>query len=118
MNGLLRLLVMLRLLVTGTSLSCAAGSYCNPFSSSCKNNICTVTCNGCSDCSAGTFSSQNSSSSCTACPPGSFSSTNKATACLNCSAGTYSFNSSSTRCSNCPFGFYNPDQGVSTCQGC
>ena len=70
---------------------------------------------GKSQCLAGTYAPQGSSS-CTQCPAGTYSSSNGASACSNCGAGKYSTGGASV-CTNCANGKWTDSQTASSCTG-
>lgn len=92
----------------------------------------------CTECAAGTFSSEQGASVCTSCPAGFFSSGIGATICTACPAGCiFSFcllfmsfylsyltyeavaeSQGSSTCTQCPAGFYAPTEGSSKCLPC
>jgi len=92
--------------------ACPSGTFSTQGSSACSN------------CTAGTYATNSSSSACTTCLPGKFSTAigaSNATVCADCARGTYSQVQGSTRCTNCTLGTYSDLLGSpsnSTCAMC
>ncbi|KAJ3431186.1 cell surface glycoprotein (s-layer protein)-like protein [Anaeramoeba flamelloides] len=76
----------------------------------------------CFECPAGSYSSNEGSSTCSLCPKGTFSNTTKEISkecCLPCLAGTYSTNEGVTNCSEqCPKGTFSNTTGAISSETC
>ena len=105
--------------------TCTAGSYNNKtYLADCYNDNnaggeCTCILEyDCTECEAGTFSSEDGADLCTNCRRGQYSSVAGSTSCSDCLAGTFAAENASTTCSDCPTGAYNTKSRSTECTLC
>ena len=76
------------------------------------------TAGGCSQCAAGSFSSQEGALQCLACPAGQFTPNAGSVSCQPCAAGSFTNATGFSSCSQCPVGEFSAGQGNVGCALC
>lgn len=69
-------------------------------------------------CPAGTYQTENASSTCKACQPGNYSSRTGSLGCLKCEPGKFADDSMLPECKPCPAGFFVAREGSQSCLPC
>ena len=97
-------------------LPCAAGKFTNStFCRPCAYSVSHILPTECSNCSAGTFA-PNNSSTCPACAPASYSAAGAGSCSSVCPAGTYA--GATPACLECPAGTQQPTPGATSASAC